>query len=150
MRIHSALRFLLVFGPVCTALAGTAATAGAQAKLATPSESTSLIYSVKGPDLFRTYCAACHGSDAKGGGPVAPALKAKVPDLTVLAKSSGGKFPTERVRKVITGEEVVASHGSREMPIWGPIFHQIESDQDLGNVRIENLTKYLASIQSAK
>ena len=46
------------------------------------------------------------------------------------------------------GEEVSASHGSREMPIWGPIFHQIESDVDRGNVRLENLVKYLESIQS--
>jgi hypothetical protein len=46
------------------------------------------------------------------------------------------------------GEEVLASHGSREMPIWGPIFHQVESDVDRGNVRLENLVKYLESIQS--
>jgi hypothetical protein len=33
------------------------------------------------------------------------------------------------------------------MPIWGPIFHEIEFDRDLGNVRLENVTKYLESIQ---
>jgi hypothetical protein len=46
------------------------------------------------------------------------------------------------------GEEVIASHGSREMLIWGPIFHQVESDVDRGNVRLENLLKYLESIQA--
>ena len=46
------------------------------------------------------------------------------------------------------GDEVLAAHGSREMPIWGPIFHQIEADVDRGNVRLENLVKYLESIQS--
>ena len=46
------------------------------------------------------------------------------------------------------GEEALASHGSREMPIWGPIFHQIEADVDRGNVRLENLMKYLESIQA--
>ena len=52
------------------------------------------------------------------------------------------------MRKIIVGEDVLISHGSREMPIWGPIFfHQIESDQDWGNVRVENLVKYLQSIQ---
>jgi mono/diheme cytochrome c family protein len=106
-----------------------------------------LIYSVKGPDLFRAHCAACHGEDAKGSGPMASALKAKVPDLTVLAKNNGGQFPSARVRKIVAGDDVLASHGSREMPIWGPIFHQIESDQDWGNVRVENLVKYLQSIQ---
>lgn len=52
-----------------------------------------LIYSVKGPELFRTYCATCHGSDAKGTGPMASSLKAKVPDLTILAKKIRGSFP---------------------------------------------------------
>jgi hypothetical protein len=58
------------------------------------------------------------------------------------------RFPAAHVREVIVGEQVVAAHGSREMPIWGPIFHQVEGDQDWGNVRLENLVKYLASIQS--
>jgi mono/diheme cytochrome c family protein len=106
-----------------------------------------LIYSVKGPDLFCAHCAACHGSDAKSGGPLASALKTNVPDLTVLAKNNGGQFPSARVRKAITGEDVLASHGFREMPIWGPIFHQIETDQDFGNVRLKNLVKYVESIQ---
>jgi mono/diheme cytochrome c family protein len=106
-----------------------------------------LIYSVKGPDLFRAHCAACHGSDATGSGPLASALKAKPADLTALAKNNGGQFPSSRVRKTITGDDVLASHGSREMPIWGPIFHQIEADQDFGNVRLKNLLKYVESIQ---
>jgi hypothetical protein len=33
------------------------------------------------------------------------------------------------------------------MPVWGPIFHQIEEDQDFGNVRIANLVRYLSVIQ---
>jgi len=106
-----------------------------------------LIYSVKGPDLFRVHCSPCHGSDAKGNGPMALALKTKPADLTVLAKNNGGQFPPARVRKTIMGDEVSASHGSHEMPIWGPIFHQIEADQDFGNVRLQNLVKYLESIQ---
>jgi mono/diheme cytochrome c family protein len=109
---------------------------------------TPLINSVKGPDLFRAYCASCHGLDAKGTGPAARALKAEVPDLTVLTRNNRGQFPTLRVRQMIMGDQVVAAHGSREMPIWGPIFHQIEEDQDFGNVRLANLVKYLESIQS--
>jgi mono/diheme cytochrome c family protein len=106
-----------------------------------------LIYSVKGPDLFLAHCAPCHGADAKGNGPLALALKAKPADLTVLAKNNGGQFPSPRVRETIAGNDVLASHGSREMPIWGPIFHQIEADQDFGNVRLKNLVKYVESIQ---
>ena len=39
------------------------------------------------------------------------------------------------------------AHGDREMPIWGPIFHEVESDQDWGEVRVDAITKYLESIQ---
>jgi len=113
-------------------------------------QSQELIHSVEGPDLFRAYCAPCHGLDAKGHGPAAAALKARVADLTVLAENNGGEFPSSRVRSTIMGEKVLAAHGSREMPIWGPIFHQIESDVDRGNVRLENLVTYLESIQSIR
>jgi len=109
-----------------------------------------LIRSVKGPDLFREYCAPCHGLDGKGNGPAASALKSKVPDLTLLAKQNGGSFPSTQVRKVVTGNSAIPAHGSREMPVWGPIFHQVEEDVDRGNVRIDNLVKYLLSIQVPK
>jgi mono/diheme cytochrome c family protein len=111
-------------------------------------QSVPLINSVKGPDLFRAYCTSCHGLSGKGGGPAAAALRSKVPDLTALAMNNGGEFPTQRVREVIMGDAVVAAHSSREMPIWGPIVHQIEADVDRGNVRLDNLVKYLQSIQS--
>ena len=106
-----------------------------------------LIRSVEGPDLFRAYCASCHGKDGRGNGPAAPAIKARVPDLTVIAKNNGGQFPSARVRRIIMGDDVISAHGSREMPVWGPIFHQIESDVDRGYVRVENLVKYVESIQ---
>lgn len=106
-----------------------------------------LIYSVKGPELYRAHCAACHGVDGKGNGPLAPALKTLPADLTALSRNNKGEFPANRVRKFVSGEQLSASHGSREMPVWGPIFHQIEEDQDFGNVRLENLVKYLESIQ---
>jgi len=106
-----------------------------------------LIQSLKGPDLFRAHCSPCHGSDGKGGGPVASVLNSTVPDLTTMQKRNGGTFPEQHVRKVILGDDAVVAHGSREMPIWGPIFHQVERDRDYGNVRIKNLIEYLKSIQ---
>lgn len=145
MRIH--IGRMLVLGIVLTCFAFSGTPARAQTKADAQKEYERLIYSVKGPDLYRAHCAACHGADGKGGGPVAPTLKTKPADLTVLAKNSGGKFPSERALKIISGDQVLATHGSREMPIWGPIFHQIEADQDFGNVRLQNLLKYLESIQ---
>jgi len=44
-------------------------------------------------------------------------------------------------------DNVVPAHDPRNMPIWGPVFHDFEYDQDWGQVRIENLTNYLNSIQ---
>jgi|SRR5690242_9901818 mono/diheme cytochrome c family protein len=111
----------------------------------TPDQSTTL--PLDGPKIFRTYCASCHGANGKGEGPVAPALKTKVPLLTTLAQRNQGTFPTARVRHIIAGDEGRAAHGSREMPVWGPVFHQIQNDQDLGYVRLQNVTQYLISIQ---
>src|SRR5712671_3570506 len=116
----------ILFGFVLCALALSLSTAVAQAKPGDQKAYERLIYSVKGADLFRAHCAVCHSSDGQGGGPLAPALKAKPANLTVLAKNNGGKFPAARVRKIVSGDEVLASHGSREMPVWGPIFHQVE------------------------
>jgi mono/diheme cytochrome c family protein len=106
-----------------------------------------LIYSIKGPDLYRAYCAVCHGTTGHGDGPVASKLKEKVPDLTILAKKNNGQFPASLLRKTIEGIDTATSHGTRAMPIWGPIFHQVEDDKDFGYVRVENLLKYLESIQ---
>ena len=111
-------------------------------------EQRPLIHSIEGPDLFRAYCASCHGLDGKGNGPAAEALRTKPADLTALTRNHRGQFPVPMVRDTITGSSVLAAHGSREMPIWGPVFHQIEADVDRGHVRVENLVKYLESIQS--
>ena len=138
---------VVVLGPSSTLVAQTNSP---RQQKANPEEQQTLIRSVEGVDLYRAYCASCHGKNGKGNGPVAPALKATVPDLTVIAKNNGGIFPVARVRRIITGEGMIASHGSREMPVWGPIFSQVEADVDRGPVRLENLVKYLESIQSVK
>ncbi|MGB8013447.1 MAG: c-type cytochrome [Terriglobales bacterium] len=104
---------------------------------------------VEGSSIFRNYCAACHGPDGRGNGPVSKELKHEVPDLTALSQRNNGTFPAVHVRNIIMfgADDLLPAHGSKEMPIWGPVFHEIEFDRDLGNVRIENITKYLASIQ---
>jgi mono/diheme cytochrome c family protein len=108
---------------------------------------TPVIHTVDGAEIFHQHCAPCHGVNGKGNGPAARALKHKVPDLTQISRRSRGTFPAEWVRNVIEGTEELPGHGSREMPVWGPIFHQIGVDQDLGNVRTDNVTKYIQSLQ---
>ena len=104
---------------------------------------------VEGASIFRNYCAACHGLDGRGNGPASKALKREVPDLTRLSHRNDGAFPALHVRTIIMfgADDLLPAHGSKEMPIWGSIFHEIEFDQDLGNVRLENITRYLESIQ---
>jgi mono/diheme cytochrome c family protein len=108
-----------------------------------------LMDSVHGPELYRDYCSTCHGKDGKGNGPTARWLKVAPPDLTGIAARNGGVFPFLGVQKIISGEErAPSSHGTREMPVWGPILSEVSWDQDLGQVRIYNLAKYLEEIQS--
>jgi mono/diheme cytochrome c family protein len=103
---------------------------------------------VEGAKIFQYYCAACHGTDGRGHGPASVALKRPVPDLTLISQRNGGKFPYQRVKGIIEGDEpALLAHGDREMPIWGPIFHEIESDQDWGEVRLHAITKHIESIQ---
>lgn len=106
------------------------------------------IVAVEGGAIFRNHCAVCHGRDGRGHGPATVALKDAVPDLTLIARKNGGVFPSSRVKAVIAGTgEGSPAHGSREMPIWGPIFHNFEWDQDLGEVRLQNVADYLQSMQ---
>src|SRR6478672_9604307 len=124
-----------------------ASTAPADGVKKTTDQPVQLIHSLNGPDLYRSYCASCHGTEGKGDGPVAPALNSKMPDLTTIAQRNGGIFPASRVNQIISGDQNIVAHGSREMPVWGPIFHQVQEDRDYGEVRLQNLTNYLKSIQ---
>jgi mono/diheme cytochrome c family protein len=109
-----------------------------------------VIKSVAGQDLFEFYCASCHGRDGKGNGRVAPALKVAPPDLTTLAQRNRGTFPAARVAGVLEGEERLSTpaHGASDMPVWGPIFKGLDSRDEVNEQRIENLVKYIESIQA--
>jgi|SRR5271165_2020017 len=102
-----------------------------------------------GKEMYTTYCAVCHGTDGKGGGPAASALKVPPTDLTLLSKSNGGKYPALKVAGAIRGEANVPAHGSKEMPVWGSLFmnmshgHESEVQQ-----RVSNLSQYIESLQA--
>jgi len=99
-------------------------------------------------EMYTSYCAACHGMGGRGNGPAAPALKVPPSDLATLAKRNNGTYPSNHVMSVLEGKAELAAHGSKEMPIWGPIFmelgqgHPAEVQQ-----RANNLTKYIESFQ---
>jgi mono/diheme cytochrome c family protein len=115
---------------------------------ATTSGAQTIVLPLDGPKLFAEYCAACHGTTATGGGPMAAALKSKVPDLTLIANRNRGEFPLDRVQAVISGDKPAGlAHGTREMPIWGLIFSQDISDRDYGKLRVYNVAMYLKGLQ---
>jgi len=111
----------------------------------TPAPMTS---AASGKEMFMSYCASCHGKDAKGDGPAASARSAKPADLTMLAKNNGGSYPSMKVMSVLRGQANVGAHGNQEMPVWGPVLwrmsqgHESEMQQ-----RIANLSKYIESLQ---
>ncbi len=102
-----------------------------------------------GQEMYMSYCAVCHGKDAKGGGPAAEALKVAPADLTSLAQKNGGKYPFDRVTSVLRGQANLAAHGNEDMPVWGPIFWKMSGGHE-GEValRVTNLNKYLESLQA--
>jgi cytochrome c5 len=105
------------------------------------------IASIEGKDNFDAFCVVCHGKDAKGNGPAAPAMKAPVPDLTTIAKRHNGKFDDLAMEYILrgTGKTATPAHGVEEMPIWGQAFHS--TNEAATTIRIKNLVKYLKGIQ---
>jgi mono/diheme cytochrome c family protein len=100
-----------------------------------------------GRELFMANCASCHGPNGRGGGTLASQLRHEVPDLTTFAMRNGGMFPSVRVRRIIDGTGI-ASHGTREMPVWGTVFRRQRGvSEALAAARIDAVTQYLESIQ---
>ena len=102
-----------------------------------------------GKQMYTNYCAPCHGTDARGRGPVASALKSPPADLTLLTKLNHGKFPDTHIVAVLEIGADTPAHGSAEMPVWGPILGKmnVSNPQDR-LLRISNLSRYLESIQA--
>ncbi len=102
-----------------------------------------------GEAMFHQYCAVCHGTAAKGDGPAAAALVKRPADLTQLARKNNGKFPEVKVINFILGNDVIAAHGSRDMPVWGRLFRSLEAtDNHIPDLRAKNLTDYIKSLQA--
>jgi mono/diheme cytochrome c family protein len=104
-----------------------------------------------GAELFDRFCASCHGSAARGDGPVAASLNVAVPDLTLIA-ARYGEFPAMSIRDVIDGRGIdKRAHGTRAMPVWGFEFW-VEEGADVNAQRavrdaINKLVEHLRSVQ---
>ncbi|HTE40748.1 MAG TPA: c-type cytochrome [Steroidobacteraceae bacterium] len=104
-----------------------------------------------GLKLYQQFCSSCHGSEAHGDGPVAPAMTGKVPDLTQIAVRNYGKFPSQLVRETIDGRRLRPAHGSADMPVWGWEFSDIAGDDGARRKRVDDLitvlVEYVRAIQ---
>ncbi|MCC7156610.1 MAG: c-type cytochrome [Bryobacterales bacterium] len=135
--IAAALCTVMLIAPVAAQQAGIKVVPAPRTAASSPEE------------MFKSYCASCHGLDAKGKGPAAAALKTPPGDLTTLARANGGKFPELRVLNSISGDSHVPAHGSKDMPVWGSVFRDMASGSPGGEtqLRLRNLTKYIGSLQ---
>ena len=107
---------------------------------------------------YQNFCAACHGMDARGNGPVAVELKIAPPSLRKLAARRNGVFDENEIVKIIDGRDMPRAHGTPEMPIWGSLFRFVaelsgilqsdieDSEKDAQN-HIVAIAKYLETIQ---
>ena len=92
-----------------------------------------------GEELYRRFCASCHGVEGRGDGPVAASLRVEVPDLTRIASRARGMDPRERIVRVIDGRHIIGAHGTRLMPVWGEDLARLE----IGNPDAERSTQIL-------
>jgi mono/diheme cytochrome c family protein len=117
--------------------------AGAQKKNL-KTEPTTSSGSESGAQLYKNYCAACHGVKGKGDGQVARYLKGPPADLSTLAQRNNGRYPADRVTATLrNGTDNV--HGTSDMPIWGPVFQS--RGKDMAQTRIRKLTEFVESLQ---
>lgn len=104
----------------------------------------------EGALLYRVHCASCHGVEATGEGPVAPALRERPPDLTRLAIRAGGVFPRLEVTEAIDGRREIAVHGPSEMPVWGLGLQdpcRVTDQETVVRECIAAVVEYLATLQ---
>lgn len=102
-----------------------------------------------GGEVFRTYCAVCHGSSARGDGPLSANMVKKPANLTEIAKRNGGVYPSDLVFRTIDGRNPVRGHGGPDMPVWGDAFAKSRETEDKQRVKdvIQSLVDYLEGIQ---
>ena len=139
------LKRLLVTAVIATLAVGMSYADQSNAKVTIPVNKTA---ATSGKQMYASYCAPCHGVDGRGQGPVASALKTPPTDLTLLSRNNHGKFPDTHIVSVLQNGTATPSHGSAEMPVWGPILGKMNQTNPQDRMlRISNLSRYLETLQ---
>jgi mono/diheme cytochrome c family protein len=102
----------------------------------------------QGRALYLTYCASCHGTDARGA--LTGTDHLRTPDLTTIG-ARDGRFVPAHVSMHIDGR-MDAGAGESEMPCWGAAFSRrgVVRDDGRAAVRVWTLTRYIAFVQQAE
>ena len=133
-----------------TRILAVAAVASLSAAAAAAQQTTeTFIAGTSGADVYKTYCASCHGTEAKGDGPLADDLRRTPPDLTLFARRNEGKFDAAKMRRIIDGRDPVKGHGGADMPVWGDAFKRSSegyTEKAVGE-RIDAVVSHLKSLQ---
>jgi mono/diheme cytochrome c family protein len=106
-----------------------------------------------GQQEYLAACAACHGENADGNGPIATMFNTPVPDLRKISARNDGVFPTTEIVKIVDGRTAVRAHGN-PMPVFGNRYQQ-QLAGEIGNAAAQQVTRarvlelvyYLSSIQ---
>ena len=103
-----------------------------------------------GADVYRMYCATCHGTGGRGDGSLAEALRRRPANLTEIARRNKGLYPQELVYRIIDGRQKTTGHGGPDMPVWGDAFMRTSDNPDEASVRrrIQALVDFLETIQA--
>jgi len=100
-----------------------------------------------GRQQFGQWCAVCHGQEGKGDGVLGPHLKEQPADLSLLSKENGGAFPFWETYSKIDGREIISTHGTGDMPVWGTDERYEGAGGQLAMGQILQIVFYLQSIQ---
>jgi mono/diheme cytochrome c family protein len=98
-----------------------------------------------GADLYRRYCASCHGPNGAGDGPAAKWLEPRPADLT----RSGLDVPGLVER--IDGRRETPGHGSSDMPVWGEVFSEMlvtePKAREITRLRVQAIAEHVRSLR---
>lgn len=139
------MKLLLVMAAIATLAVGTSYAEQSNSKVTIPVNRTA---PTSGKQMYVSYCAPCHGVDGRGQGPVASALRTPPTDLAVISRNNHGKYPDAHIAAVLQSGVEIPSHGSAEMPVWGPILAKMDQANAQGRMlRISNLSRYIETMQ---
>ncbi|MDH3264656.1 MAG: cytochrome c [Paracoccaceae bacterium] len=98
-------------------------------------------------------CAACHGENADGNGPIGTMFTTPIPDLRKITARNDGVFPTLKIFMIVDGRTGIKAHGD-PMPLFGNRYEAEVGEsggpfgsEQLVRARVLELVYYLESIQ---